>query len=153
MAGESRRMKGRLLLGGWLMGALAAGTLPGVAPEASPRSSSVLGDVRQLETPGSLSEAKIPLGELLQKGAAATGAPLTAAPEVADEPVAVVVNGLPARKLLEELAALLDYRWCRRGAAGPSPAPRAAVRRPLDTRGPRYEIWQDLASKQREAAL
>jgi hypothetical protein len=89
----------------------------------------------------------------VQRVAAATGAPLTAAPEVADEPVAAVVNGLPARKLFEELAVLLDYRWRRRGAAGPALAPLAAARRPLDTRGPRYEIWQDLASKQREEAL
>jgi hypothetical protein len=66
--------------------------------------------VRQLETSVSPPETKIPLGERVQQVAEATGDPVPAAPEVTDEPVAVVVNGLPARKLLEEIAALLDYR-------------------------------------------
>jgi hypothetical protein len=80
MADESRRTRGRFLLGGWLMGALAAGTLPGFAGPASPNARSVLEDVRQLETSVSLSETKIPLGELVQRVAEETGAPLTAAP-------------------------------------------------------------------------
>jgi hypothetical protein len=115
MADRSRRRRGRLLLGGWLIGALAAGALPGFAGEASPKPPSVLEGVRQLEKSVTISETKIPLGELVQKVAEETGAPLTAAPEVADEPVAVVVKELPARTLLEEIAALLDYRWRRRG--------------------------------------
>jgi hypothetical protein len=73
----------------------------------------------------------------VQKVAADTGAPLTAAREVADEPVALVVKEMPARELLVQLADLLDYRWARKGQEGAW----------------HYEIWQDLASKQREEAL
>jgi hypothetical protein len=73
----------------------------------------------------------------VQKVAADTGAPLTAAREVADEPVAVVVKALPACRLLDELADLLDYRWRREGKEGES----------------RYEIYQDVAARQREEAL
>src|SRR5204862_1953721 len=93
--------------------------------------------VRELDQPVTYTETKIPLGELVQRVAVDTGAPLTAAPEVADEPVAAVVKALPARELLEQLADLLDYRWSRRGKEGAW----------------RYEIWQDVASQQREAAV
>jgi hypothetical protein len=62
---------------------------------------------------------------------------VAAAQEVADEPVAVVVKEFPARELLEQLADLLEYRWSRRGRTGAW----------------RYEIWQDLHSRQREEAL
>jgi beta-lactamase regulating signal transducer with metallopeptidase domain len=97
----------------------------------------VLENIRGLEKPVTYTETKIPLGELVQKVAAETGVRLVAMPEVADEPVAVVVKDLPARELLQQVADLLDYRWSRRGKAGEW----------------RYEIWQDLASKQREEAL
>jgi hypothetical protein len=98
---------------------------------------SALAGVVGLDKPVMYSEAKIPLGELVSKVAVDTGVRLTAARDVADEPVAVVVNALPARQLLQELAALLDYHWSRRGREGAW----------------RYEIWQDVASKQREEAL
>jgi beta-lactamase regulating signal transducer with metallopeptidase domain len=84
-----------------------------------------------------ITEAKVPLGELVQKVAAETGASLVTAPGVADEPVTVVVKELTAGVLLEQLADLLDYRWSRRGREGAW----------------RYEIEQDLASKQREEGL
>src|SRR5438094_963946 len=47
----------------------------------------VLEQVRELDKPVTYTETKIPLGELIQKVAADTGAPLTAATGVADEPV------------------------------------------------------------------
>jgi hypothetical protein len=111
-------------------------TLPLCAAEP-PRPRSPLAAVTALEKPVTYTETKIPLGELIQKVAADTGVKLTATADVTDEPVAVVVKELPARALLEQLAELLDYLWSRRG-------------REDDWR---YELWQDVAAKQREAAL
>jgi hypothetical protein len=123
------------LAAGLLLSLLLA--LPSFAAAPTPRHRSALEDVKGLEKPVTYTETKIPLGELVQKIAADTGAPLTAAPEVADEPVAVVVKDLPARELLEQLADLLDYQWARQGKPGAL----------------RCEIRQDLASRQREEAL
>src|SRR4051794_9611669 len=100
----------------------------GFAEHTGPRHHRVLEAVKGLEKPVSYTETKLPLGELVEKVAADTGAPLTAAREVADEPVAVVVKDLPARELLEQLADLLDYRWSRKGEEGAW----------------QYEIWQDV---------
>jgi hypothetical protein len=100
------------------------------------RPHSPLAGVAALDKPVTLTETKIPLGELVQKVAADTGVKLVASPEVADEPVAVVVKDLPARELLEQVAELLDYLWSKRGKPGEE----------------RYEIWQDLAAKNREEA-
>src|SRR5690348_10293239 len=119
---------------GFLVFLLAISASLGSAEQAGSRHRRVLEEVKELEKPVSFTETKIPLGELVQKVAADTGAPLTAAGEVADEPVAVVVKDLPARELLEQLADLLDYRWTRKGQEGAW----------------RYEIWQDAAGKQRE---
>jgi beta-lactamase regulating signal transducer with metallopeptidase domain len=105
-----------------------------IAPERSP---SALEGVAGLEKSVTYTETKIPLGELIRKVAKDTGTPLVAAKEVADEPVAVIVKDFSARTLLEQLAALLDYRWSKRG----------------NESARHYEIWQDLASKQREEAL
>jgi hypothetical protein len=121
---------------GWIVG--GAGTLALSATGAElVRERSVLKDVAGLETPVTITEAKIPLGELVARIATETGVSLRAAREVADEPVALVVRDMPARELLEEFAHLLDYRWSRRGK-------REAWR---------YEIGQDVAAKQREEAL
>src|SRR5713101_3878512 len=108
----------------WIL-SLSIFAAPGFTESAGPRLRSVLADVKALEQPVTYTEAKIPLGELVQKVGADTGAPLTAAREVADEPVAVVVKDLPARDLLEQVAELLDYRWARHGTDGSW----------------RYEIW------------
>jgi hypothetical protein len=113
------------------------GTLPGLAARDGKRPRSVLDDVAALDRHVTYTETKMPLGELVQKVAEDTGAPLTAAADVADEPVAVVVKAFSARELLVQLADLLDYTWSRRGKAGAW----------------RYEIYQDLGGKQREEAL
>src|SRR5437879_2243087 len=105
--------------------------------EAQDRHPSVLAGEAALDKPITYTETKIPLGELVQKVAVDTGVSLSASPGVVDEPVAVVVKQMSARELLEQLAELLDYRWTRRGKED----------------DPHYEIWQDLASKQREEAL
>jgi hypothetical protein len=120
----------------WIAGGAAALALP--AADAAPgRKRSVLEDVAGLETAVTITEAKIPLGELVARIAAETGVSLRASREVADEPVALVIRDIPARELLEGFADLLDYRWSRRGREGAW----------------RYEIWQDLAARRREAAL
>jgi hypothetical protein len=90
------------------------------------------------------------LRELIERVAADTGAPLTAARDVADEPVTVVVKEMPARELLEQLADLLDYRWSKRGAGQADRLPGGKDRQAASL--PHYEIWQDLPSKQREEA-
>src|SRR5436309_1697582 len=88
-----------------LCGALPASTAGAEPPlGAAARGASVLEGAAGLEKPVSYSETKIPLGELVTRVAAETGAPLRAAPDVADEPVAVVVTALPARELLQQLA-------------------------------------------------
>jgi hypothetical protein len=109
----------------------------GVCAEAANRSEAALAGVTALARPITLSETKIPLGSLVQKIATQTGVKLAANPNVADEPVAVVVRKLPARELLTHLAELLDYRWRRLGKAGDW----------------HYEIWQDAASRRYEETL
>jgi hypothetical protein len=105
---------------------------------------SVLESVPELEKPVTVAETKIPLSELVQKVSEETGVPLTAAREVADEPVALAVTAMPARELLQQIADLLDYQWHR------VPGPRTPN---TEHRTPILEIYQDLASKQREEAL
>jgi hypothetical protein len=139
---------------GCALSALAAGS------ESRPRS--VLANAPGLEQRVTYSETKIPLGEFVARVAADTGVALTAVRDVADEPVAVVVKEFPARELLEQLAELLDYRWSRRATtddrrpttAGDGNGSGAVVGGPSSVVKPfRYEIWQDLASRQREEAL
>src|SRR5438105_4424828 len=101
----------RAVLRSWLL--YGAALLPPLSARAetpkSPRS--VLQAVKELDKPVTYTETKIPLGELVQKVATDTGVSLTAARDVADEPVTVIVKQFSARELLEQLADLLDYRW------------------------------------------
>jgi hypothetical protein len=137
---QVRKISRQLTLAAFIavaLGLLLASALAAPPRERGDSSKQVLRDVHELDKRVTYTETKIPLGELVQKVAADTGAHLVAVPEVADEPVAVVVRDLPARELLEQLADLLDYMWSRRGKEGER----------------HYEIWQDVASKQREEAL
>src|SRR5207247_4021492 len=119
-------------------------TLPGFAAEAGAPHRSALEGIAALEKAVTYTETKIPLGELVAKVAADTGVILTASPDVADEPVAVVVKELPAHELLEQLADLLDYRWM----------PHSQHRTPnTEHRTPAFEIYQDVAGRQREEKL
>jgi hypothetical protein len=127
---------GYLILG-CLVSVMSALAPPGQAADMQQRPRSPLEGVAALDRPVSYTETKIALSELVQKVAAETGVKLAAAADVADEPVAVVVTELPAVQLLEELAELLEYRWSRRGKTGAWT----------------YEIYQDVASRQQEAAL
>jgi hypothetical protein len=137
-------MKRSLWLVAGLLVQVLSPTLPALADGIRSSHASPLEGAKALDKPVTYTETKIPLGELVQKVAADTGVTLTAAPGVADEPVAVVVKAMPARELLEQLADLLDYQWARHpGHRTPN------TERPT----PILEIWQDLASKQREAAL
>jgi hypothetical protein len=120
----------------WIASVLSTGLL-GFSAERERHPRSPLDRVTALERPVTFSETKIPLGELVRKVANETGSALAASQEVADEPVAVVVRNMEARRLLEQVADLLDYQWSRRGQAGAW----------------RYEIGQDAAARQREEAL
>lgn len=115
-----------------LLGALQDGRADSPAGRQSP-----LAGVPGLQRRVSCTEAKTPLGELVRKLSAATGVSLSAAREVADEPVAVVVSDSPASRVLDEVAELLDYRWARVSRDG----------------APRYEIYQDLRGRKQEEAL
>src|SRR5262249_45907394 len=125
----------RAMILGWLLCGIVGLARPGMGAEK--QSGSVLAGAPALEQPVTYSETKIALVELVRKVAADTGVPLAVAKDVADEPVAVVVKGLPARELLEQIAALLDYQWRPREGDG----------------GQGYLICQDEASRQREKAL
>jgi hypothetical protein len=161
-AGWPQSTRREVILG--LAGGLLGCTLPGFAAENAQQPRTALADVPELEKRVTYCETKIPLGEFVAKVAADTGVLLTAARDVADEPVAVVVTDFPARELLEQLADLLDYRWSRRQKSergreresegrgerdGTSPGLTPKAQRPT----PVFEIWQDLASKRREEAL
>jgi hypothetical protein len=145
-------MQRRILILGLLAAVAIWWATPRACLGAAERSPSVLEGVAGLEKPLTFTETKIPLGELVEHVAAETGVVLRTEGEVADEPVAVVVKEIPARELLEQLADLLEYRWRRQ------PSERAKERgseregspqRPTPT----YEVYQDVAGKQREAAL
>src|SRR5262245_14281748 len=123
---------------GCLIALAAAAALPlAAAPAVDAPKRSPLAGVAALDKPVSYTETKIPLGDLVQRVAADTGAPLTAHAGTADEPVSVVVKEMPARELLEQLARHLDYLWMRQSKEGKE----------------QYEIVQDLAGKQREEKL
>src|SRR5687768_12974643 len=111
-------MKTRLALPAWLILCAFSVLLSGVAGGVEPSRRGVFTDGAELGQPITYSETKISLRELLQKVAADAGVKLTAAADVADEPVTVVVKEMPAHELLEQLADLLDYRWSRRGKEG-----------------------------------
>jgi hypothetical protein len=121
------------------LGLLVVAIVGGTPPQAvggGTDSGSVLAELPKLERRISCTATKIPLAELVAKVAADTGVPLSAADAVAEEPVAVAVNKIPARELLERLAGLLDLRWSR-----------------LPTREGTLEIGQDTAAREREDAL
>jgi hypothetical protein len=130
-------MKTAFVVLGCLFWTFAVWNLPSFGSDQGSGRQPVLANVTGLDKRITYTEVKVPLGELVQKVAADTGVKLTAAQSVAEEPVAVVVSDLPASQFLEELAELLDYRWSRWGKQGAW----------------RYEIDQDLASKEREEAL
>jgi hypothetical protein len=65
------------------------------------------------------------------------GVQIRASLDVADEPVILFLTDRPVREVMHRLASLLGYRWRRTGPAGQY----------------EYEIFQDMRSKQEEAAL
>jgi hypothetical protein len=162
-----------------LVGIAALGVLPSLAAGAEKQPRSVLEDMRALDKLVTYTETRVSLGELVQKVAGDTGVSLTAAMDVADEPVAVVVKAFPARALLEQIADLLQYRWTRRARGAGTQQPQAASStretasnpaNPQDSNSPApqrpnvatpsvqrptvvYEIAQDLASRKREEEL
>src|SRR5712691_12256263 len=113
-----RSMKLRTVTLARAIAAMISLACPGFAADAPQRPRSTLAGVAALAKPVTYTETKIPLGELVERVAGDTGVKLSAARDVADEPVAVVVKNMPARELLEQLAGLLDYQWNRQGHEG-----------------------------------
>lgn len=105
------------------------------APAASTKS--VLDDLPGMQRPVTYSEARIPLGELVRRVAAETGVRVYADRTTADEPAAVVVTGMPAARLLNEVARFFDYRWGREG----------------NPDAWRYRLYQDRKQQEGEQAL
>ena len=94
------------------------------------------GDAR-LQKRVTLEMAKAPLNEALAEVTRQTGVRLIALERAADEPVALYVKEQPAAEVLRQIAELLGYWWSRRGTADDW----------------RYELFQDLRSKNEEAAI
>jgi hypothetical protein len=126
------------LLAASLMLLALSGAVAGAAPpsEAGKSRSPFAGDTR-LEKRITLEFAKTPLNEALADVTRQTGVKLVALERAADEPVALYVRDQPAAEVLRQVAELLGYWWSRRGTAAE----------------PRYEIYQDLRSKNEEAAI
>src|SRR5438874_1754941 len=137
-------VKRSLLLGAlvaWILGF----ALSSVAARSAERRRSALDGIAALEKPITYTGTKIPLGELVEKVAAETGVALAATPDVADEPVTVVVKEMPARQLLEEVAELLDYAWRPRQQRGRAREETSTRNIGSQVPAPVYEIYQDLA--------
>jgi hypothetical protein len=134
----------------------------GLTATATGRPRDAIDGIAGLQKPVTFTETKIALGELVERVATDTGVALGAATDVADEPVTVVVNEMPARQLLEELASLLDYRWRQRGSEresgreenGRRQRPKPREHSPEARHAtPFCEIYQDVGARQREEAL
>ena len=108
-----------------------------LAAVAAAERESPLARLSELDKPITYTATKAPLSELVAAVAQQTGASLTTARPIADEPVSVAVRELPARTLLEQIATLFDYQW--------QPSRRNGRQN--------YELWQDAASYNRERDL
>jgi hypothetical protein len=92
----------------------------------------MLSDQRLL-TPVALAWADRPLGEVLPELGKTLGVALSADRSVADDQVTFLCKERPAKELLPLVAEHFGFHWRRQGEG--------------------YELWQDLAGRQREAAL
>lgn len=89
----------------------------------------------RLEVRLTLAEPLIPLRELLIRFRQATGVPLYAAPEIADDKVCVIAWDQPAAETLTRLAETLRYSWARA------------------TDGKGYRLFQPAVERHREREL
>lgn len=120
------------------------------AAEGGKSRSPFAGDAR-LEKRVTLEFAKLPLSEALAEITRQTGVKLIALERAADEPVALYVKEQPAAEVLRQVAELLGYWWSRRVVSPAGSAPGAGSR--PGAVQPHYEIYQDLRSKNEEAAI
>lgn len=90
-------------------------------------------DDARLEAPVTVAERNQPLGEILTRLTRALGTPLTASGDTADDNVTLFMDRRPAAEVFADLAGQFGFRWHRDGEG--------------------YLLVQDLAGKQREAAL
>jgi hypothetical protein len=109
-----------------------------VAPAAgAPPKRSPFAEDARLDVPVTVRWKRVPLSEALLEVSRAARVRLAAAPYVADEPVIAAASGLPARSLLEQIAALTHFTWIRSGGTPEAPA---------------YLLTQSLAAQQEEQA-
>src|SRR5262249_21371742 len=97
----------------------------------------LLNEDPRLEKRVKLRLKRSPLSEVVAELARQTEVAIRASADVADEPALLFVTDQPAKEVMHHLATLFGYRWTRLGNAA----------------GDRYEIYQDLRSKQEEEAL
>jgi hypothetical protein len=114
-----------------------SGSIALAAPSEQGKSKTPFAGDGRLEKRVTLELAKAPLNEALAEVTRQTGVKLVALERAADEPVALCVREQPAAEVLRQIAELLGYWWSRRGQAADW----------------RYELYQDLRSKNEEAAI
>lgn len=107
------------------------------APVSASGRQPLLDQDARLDRPVTLRLKKSPLSAIVAALGQQAGVTLEATPGVADEPAIVFVTDQPAKEVMHHLAQLLHYRWTRRGTAEQY----------------RYEIYQDLNSRQEEETL
>ncbi len=104
----------------------------GVLEAAPPSRSAALRAEPKLSAAISLAEKDRPLGDLLPEIEKRLNVKLSAAAETADDKVTLYVKNQPAAEVLDGIAKQFDFQWRKTGD--------------------RYELWQDLQTRNREAA-
>ncbi len=96
----------RMLRWGWVFCLIMAGAWAGAqSPD--------LGQDTRLQKPITVQEPLIPLKQLFQQLSAQLGLTLSAAPDIAEDKVCVLVKERPAHEVLRRLAETLRYEWQR----------------------------------------
>lgn len=108
---------------------------PAVLPAPSPLRS--LAQDERLAKAVTLRCRRRPVADVLTEITRQTGVTISAASEVAEEPVVVYMHDRPAREVMQHLAEHFNYQW-RRGTANGETV---------------YELYQDAASRRQEQAL
>jgi hypothetical protein len=114
----------------------AAGSAAGTTPRPAARQPLLEQDPR-LEKPVTLRRRRSPLSAIVAELARQSDVAMQTSADVADEPALLFVTDQPAKEVMHQLATLFGFRWRRSTKAGVST----------------YELYQDLRSKQEEAAL
>jgi hypothetical protein len=114
----------------------SAGSAAG-APSQPAARQRLLDEDPRLEKRVTLRLKRNPLSEVVAELARQTEVAMQTSADVADEPTLLSVTDQPTKEVMHQLATLFGYRWRRSTKAGVTT----------------YELYQDLRSKQEEAAL